>query len=111
SEVAAKLGDHRVTFDLGRATTEGSFVWIDGHPLSLLVSNSVLTLDAGRIIKLSPEHYRVIWNTGEILDVTINGAELDVTASLSSMDGSGSVEGLLGSDSDWNSDFELADGT
>jgi von Willebrand factor type D domain/PEP-CTERM motif len=111
SEVAAKLGDHRVTFDLDRASAGGSFVWVDGHPISLHADNLALSLSAGRIVRLSPEHYQVIWNTGEILDVVNAGSFLNVTASLSPTDGPGSVEGLLGSDSGWARDFQLADGT
>jgi hypothetical protein len=111
SEVAAKLGDHRVTFDLDRASAGGSFVWIDGHPISFHWDNPVLSLEAGRIVKLSPDHYQVIWNTGEILDVTNAGSFLNETAWLAPTDGPGSVEGLLGSDRGWSSDFQLADGT
>jgi hypothetical protein len=61
SAVAAKLGDHRVTFDLDRASAGGSFVWIDGRPKSFEMHNPILALDAGRIIQLSPDHYQVIW--------------------------------------------------
>jgi len=111
SAVATKLGDHRVTFDLDRAGAGGSFVWIDGHPISFQMHDSVLSLGAGRIIQLSPDHYQVIWNTGEILDVTNAGSLLNETVWLSPTDGPGSVEGLLGSDSGWRSDFQLADGT
>ena len=110
SEVAAKLGDRNVTFDLDRAHAGESFVWIDGHPASLSAGNRVVTLDAGRIIEISPSDYQVIWNTGETLDVTNAGSCLEVTASLSPKDGPGSVEGLLGSDSGWDSDFQLPNG-
>jgi len=111
SAVAAKLGDHRVTFDLDRVRAGGSFVWIDGHPMSFHGDNPVLSLGAGRIVQLSPDHYQVIWNTGEILDVTNTGSFLNETAWLSATDGPGSVEGLLGRDSGWSTDFQLADGT
>jgi hypothetical protein len=111
SAVAAKLGDHRVTFDLDRASAGGSFVWIDGHPISFYPDNPALSLGVGRIIQLSPDHYQVIWNTGEILDVTNAGSLLNETVWLSPTDGPGSIEGLLGSDSGWSSDFQLADGT
>lgn len=39
SEVAAKLGGDRITFDLDRATAGESFVWIDGRPVSLSAGN------------------------------------------------------------------------
>ncbi len=110
SEVAAKLGDRNVTFDLDRAHAGESFVWIDGHPASLSAGNRVVTLDAGRIVEISPSDYQVIWDTGETLEVTDAGSCLEVTASLSPKDGPGSVEGLLGSDSGWDSDFQLPNG-
>ena len=110
SEVGADLGDHRVTFDVDRAKAGDSFVWIDGRPASLSVDNPFLILDGGSIIELSPTDYRVIWNTGEILDVTNHGYYLNVASSLSLADGPGSVEGLLGSASGQNSDFRLPDG-
>ena len=110
SEVGADLGDHRVTFDVDRAKAGESFVWIDGHPASLSLDNPIFILDDGSIIELSPTSYRVIWNTGEIIDITNHGSSLDVASSLSLADGPGSVEGLLGSDSGQNSDFRLPDG-
>src|SRR5262249_54535984 len=72
--------------------------------------NPVLSLGAGSIVQLSSDHYQVIWNTGEILDVINAGTFLDETTWLSPTDGPGSVEGLLGGDSGWSSDFQLADG-
>ncbi len=110
SEVAAKLGDHIVTFDLDRANAGESLVWIDGHPASLSAGNHLVTLASGQIIELSPKSYQVVWDTGETLDVTDAGPCLNVTASLSPKDGPGSVEGLLGSDSGWDDDFQLPDG-
>jgi probable HAF family extracellular repeat protein len=111
SEVAAKLGNNIVTFDLDRANSGGSFVWIDGHPASLSADHRVIALAAGQIVEISPNDFQVIWDTGETLEVTDAGPCLDVTASLSSKDGPGSVEGLLGSDSGWDSDFQLPNGT
>jgi hypothetical protein len=111
SEVAARLGDHTITFDLDRANAGGSFVWIDGHPASVSADGQVVTLAAGRIVELSRNEYQLIWDTGETLDVTDAGSCLDVTAALSPKDGPGSVEGLLGSDSGWDSDFQLPNGT
>ena len=111
SEVAAKLGTDRVTFGLDRASSGASFVWVDGRSTSLSAGSPVLVLDGGRIVQLSPTEYQVIWDTGEILDVANAGSYLNVTfphwANLSP----GSVEGLLGTDTGWNSDFHLADGT
>ena len=111
SEVAAKLGTQRVTFDLDRASAGGSFVWVDGHPTSLSTDNPVLVLDAGRIVRLSSSEYEVIWDTGEILKVTNAGSYLNVIFPQWANLSPGSVEGLLGNDTGWSSDFRLADGT
>jgi probable HAF family extracellular repeat protein len=111
SEVAAKLGNDIVTFDLDRAKSGGSFVWIDGHAASLSADNRVIALAAGQIVEISPNDYQVVWDTGETLDITDAGPCLNVTAALSPKDGPGSVEGLLGSDSGWDSDFQLPNGT
>ena len=101
SEAAAQLCNHRVSFDVDRAGTGGSFVWLDGSPSSLNAS-SVLNLGACNIDELSPEHYRVAWDTGEVLDV-VNvagsfGSYLDLSSLLSWIDTLGSMEGLLSSD-------------
>ncbi|MDD5035646.1 MAG: VWD domain-containing protein [Methylococcaceae bacterium] len=96
SEAAAKVGDHRVTFDVDHTRGGGSLVWIDGHPVSLSLDKPVYTLDGGTIILLSPQHYQVLWDTGEILNVTDNGFFLDVSAALSPHDKQGTMDGLLG---------------
>jgi uncharacterized membrane protein len=98
SEAAATLCNHRITFGIDRASTGGSFVWLDGSPSSLSADNPVLTLGTCKIDELSPEHYQVVWDTGEILDVTNNGTYLDLSSQLSWIDGLGSMEGLLSSD-------------
>jgi uncharacterized membrane protein len=105
-EAAATLCNHNVTFDVGRPSAGESFVWIDGSPSSLSIASPVLTLGACKIVELSPEHYQVFWNTGEMLDVTSNFAQqdgmsayyLDLSSQLSWIDGLGSIEGLLSSD-------------
>ena len=98
SEAAATLCNHNVTFDIDRASAGGSFVWLDGSPLSLSVASPVLNLGSWKIDELSPEHYQVFWATGEMLDVTDNGTYLDLSSQLSWIDELGSVEGLLSSD-------------
>ena len=98
SGAAATLCNHNVTFDIDRASAGGSFVWIDGSPSSLSVASPVLTLGTCKIDELSPEHYQVVWNTGEMLDVTNTGSYLDLSSELSWIDGLGSMEGLLSSD-------------
>jgi probable HAF family extracellular repeat protein len=98
SEAAATLCNHSVNFDIDRARTGGSFVWLDGSPSSLSVTSPALTLGNCKIDELSPEHYQVVWDTGEMLEVTNNGTYLDLSSQLSWIDGLGSLEGLLSSD-------------
>ena len=72
------------------------------------IAAPVLTLGACKIVELSPEHYQVVWDTGEILDVTDNFAQrdgmsasyLDLSSQLSWIDALGSMEGLLSSELD-----------
>jgi PEP-CTERM motif len=64
----------------------------------LSIASPVLTLGTCKIDELSPEHYQVVWNTGEMLDVTNTGSYLDLSSELSWIDGLGSMEGLLSSD-------------
>jgi PEP-CTERM motif-containing protein len=98
SEAAATLCNHNVTFDIDRATARGNFVWLDGSASSLSVDNPALTLGACAVFELSPEHYQVVWNTGEMLDVIDNDTYLDLSSQLSWLDGLGSMEGLLSSE-------------
>jgi probable HAF family extracellular repeat protein len=111
SALAARVGNDSVTFELERANKGESFVAVDGHPSFFSAATGVITLDAGRIEEISPNDYRVVWDTGETLDVTDAVSHLDLTISLSPKDGPGSVEGLLGTDSGWDSDFQLPNGT
>jgi hypothetical protein len=98
SSTAVKLGDHRVSFDVDHAVEGGSLLWIDGHPVPLNQNNPI-TLDGGRIVEIAPQQYQVVWDAGELINVTNFGAYLDVTATLPSLDLIGSVEGLLAADS------------
>jgi PEP-CTERM motif-containing protein/VWD domain-containing protein len=98
SEAAAALCNHRITFDVDRSSAGGSFVWIDDHASSFSANNPVLTLDGCEVVELAPVRYRVVWDTGEILDVTNTGTYLDLSSWLSWIDGPGSVEGPLSSD-------------
>ena len=87
SEAAATLCNQNVNFDIDRASGGGSFVSIDGQSSSLSVASPVLNLGTCKIDELSPEHYQLVWNTGEILDVTDNGTYLDLSSQLSWIDG------------------------
>jgi hypothetical protein len=99
TEAAATLCNHNVTFEIDRANSGESFVWVDGSPTSLGIARPVLALGSCTIHETSPEHYKVVWDTGEILDITNNnGTYLDLSSSLSWIDELGSMEGLLATD-------------
>ena len=101
SQVAAGIGSDRVTFGLDRANS----VWLDGAAYTFNGS-STLTLSGGTVQQLSSSSYVVTWNTGESLTVDLGGSYINSTVALSHTDGMGSVQGLLGSNSGVNSDFE-----
>ena len=90
--IAAEVGSDRVTFGIDRTDT----VWIDGQGVSLS-SNPVVTLADGTLEQTSADTYRLVWNTGEELDITDAGSYLNATVSLPSSD-AGNVQGLLGND-------------
>jgi len=91
------LCNHKVTFDIDRASV-GGFVSLDGSPILLSTDSPALIGKGCEVLQISPNHDRVIWNTGEMLDVTDNGTYLDLSSQLSWIDGLGSMEGLLSSD-------------
>ena len=99
SQAAATLCNHKVTFDIDRASA-GGFVWLDNSSISLSVGSSRSIGNGCEILENSPNDYRLIWNTGEMLDVTNQGTYLDLSSQLSSLDLLGPMEGLLGSELD-----------
>ena len=109
SGVAADLCNSAASFELGRASAGGSLLWIDGHPSSLSLAHPDLTLGGCRIDQTSASSYKLVWDTGEILDVTDLGSYLNVSSSLSPEDAPGSVEGLLGTNSGFLNDLPLPD--
>jgi hypothetical protein len=70
-----------------------------------------LNLNGGRLIELSPALFKLVWNTGEEMTVTVGGDLLNYTIHLPAKDGPNSIEGLLGSHTGAANDFQLADGT
>ena len=90
--VAAQVGSDRVTFGIDRTDV----VWIDGQGVSLS-SNPVVTLADGTLEQTSADTWRLVWNTGEELDITDAGSYLNATVSLPNSD-AGNVQGLLGND-------------
>ncbi|HVV92957.1 MAG TPA: VWD domain-containing protein, partial [Hyphomicrobiales bacterium] len=107
TEIAAKVGSDRVTFDIGRANT----VWVDGKAAKLDLNHPVVELDGGAVAEVAPNSYLVTWKTGETIAVTDSGTYLNVTTLLGTGDGPNSVKGLLGPADGAAHAFELADGT
>jgi T5SS/PEP-CTERM-associated repeat protein len=108
TELAAQLGDDRVTFAVGRANP----VYIDGAATALQVG-AAQSLADGTLARLSSAAYRLTWNTGESLTVAVTGQGgwLDWSVGLGPQDGAGSVQGLLGSNSGQATDFQLPNGS
>jgi T5SS/PEP-CTERM-associated repeat protein len=107
TELAAQLGDDRVTFAVGRANP----VHIDGAPDTALQVGAVQSLAGGTLTRLSAASYRLAWSMGESVTVTDKGTWLDWSVALGPHDGPGSMQGLLGSDSGQATDFQLPDGS
>ena len=109
TELAATLGDDRVTFAVGRANP----VYIDGAADTTLQVGATQSLADGTLARLSAATYRLTWNTGESVTVAVTGQGgwLDWSVGLGPTDGAGSVQGLLGSDSGQATDFQLPNGS
>jgi hypothetical protein len=109
TQIAAELGDgQRVNF----IAAGGPVVWVDGQADTTLGIGASQTLDDGsELLRITSDSYKLIWHTGETLNVTDRGAFFDLSAALSPADHPGSVQGLLGSDAGQASDFSLPDGT
>jgi hypothetical protein len=106
--LATRLGDHRITFAVGR----DSVIRIDGTPETGLSTGTVQDLGGGTLTQLDDTGYRLDWTAGRSLTVhDVAGQYLDWTAGLGPDDGPGSVHGLLGSDAGQANDFQLPDGT
>jgi len=107
TELAAELGDARVTVALGRANP----LYVNGTPDTLGVGE-VQSFEGGTLSRLSPNSYRLAWSAGESVTVTdVNDTYLDWTVGLGPQNGPGSVHGLLGSGTGQAMDFQLPDGT
>ncbi len=107
TELAAQLGDTRVTFAVGR----DSAVYIDGVADTTLQSGGVQNFAGGSLARLSADTWRLSWNSGEQVTVSDHGLSLDWSVGLGANDGRGSVQGLLGTDSGWARDFQLPNGS
>ena len=109
TQIAAQLGDgERVNF----MAADGPVVWLDGRADTTLgIGTSQILADSSRLLRVSADSYKLIWHTGETLNVTDHGAFFDLSAALSTAALPGSVQGLLGSDTGRATDFSLPDGT
>jgi hypothetical protein len=103
SGTAMQVGEDRVTFDPNRKNP----IWVDGRAVPISFQNPIFTLPGGAVQMLSPGAFRVIWNTGEVVDVSNNRANV----TLASGDSPGTILGLLGSNDGNGNEFELPDGT
>ena len=106
TQIAAEVGTDRVTIDASRAST----VYLDGSPLAVTIGTPV-TLNGGELTELSAGSYRITWNTGESVTVTLEGGFLDVNVGLGANDTAGTISGLLGPNNGQANDFTLPDGT
>ena len=103
TEVAARIGDDTFSFDMrGIAGINGTVAPFGG-------AGSIRSLAGGSIVALSPMSYEITWSTGEVLDISSTGEYIDLAVRLGPHDGPGSVEGLMGSASGRERDFQLAD--
>ncbi len=107
TQVAAALGSDRVTFDWTRPNP----VWVDGSVATLSQANPELILPGGTIDEVTPNMFRVNWNTGETMTVTYAGSYINVVDGVPPGDLAGGVAGLQGEAEGQVNDFQLADGT
>jgi hypothetical protein len=107
TELAAMVGDTRVSFAFGR----DALLHVDGAADDGLQVGGVQSFAGGSLAQLAANVYQLRWDTGRSVTVTDQGGYLDWTVGLGAQDGPGSVKGLLGSNSGQDSDFALSDGT
>ena len=72
--VAIALGSDRVTFDWTRADP----VWVDGAASAISMADPTLTLPDGTITEMSPDMFKVNWDTGETMTVTSFGSYINI---------------------------------
>jgi hypothetical protein len=109
SEVAADLCNDIVTFEVNPAGGTENFLSVHGHPTSVNAVHPKLAVGGCQLDELSSNEFQLIWDTGEILDVTDMGTYLNVSSQLSAEDEPGTLEGLLGTESGFLNDIPLAD--
>ena len=107
TELAAMIGDVRISFAVGR----DRLVHVDGTADAALHVGGVQSFAGGTLAQLSANVYQLSWNTGRSVTITEQDGYLDWAVGLGAQDGPGSVRGLLGSNSGRATDFQLPDGT
>ena len=105
--VAIALGSDRVTFDWTRADP----VWVDGAASAISMADPTLTLPDGTITEMSPDMFKVNWDTGETMTVTSFGSYINIVDGIPGNAGPGAYAGLQGEDEGQSNDIQLADGT
>ena len=106
TQTAVSVGSDTITFDLTRA----DFVYVDGAPTTVSMTDPVLHLAAGTLTELTPNVFQVNWNTGETMTVTDNGVWENVADGIPASEPN-QVQGLQGEDDGPTADFQLSDGT
>src|SRR5262249_49710147 len=103
-------GTDRVTFDWSRANP----VFADGSASAISQANPTLTFGGGTVTEISPDMFKVDWNTGETMTLTHfagpNGY-INILYGIPGNAGPGAYGGLRGEDEGQKNDFQLADGT
>ncbi|HZK91650.1 MAG TPA: choice-of-anchor D domain-containing protein, partial [Stellaceae bacterium] len=115
TQVAVSLADSsqasgidRITFDWKTRTDP---VYVNGVAnTTLSMASPDLTLPGGTITEISPNMFRVNWNTGETMTVTGNSHNDNVIDGIP-LSEPGLVAGLQGEDEGTANDFQLNDGT
>ena len=106
--VAAQIGPHRVAI-YPNGESAGSVI-IDGEPATVAVGYDT-PIEADRLVRLSESTYRLVWETGEILEVDVESRSLDMRMSVPESRAA-QVRGLWGNaDGDRSDDLRTREGT
>jgi fibronectin-binding autotransporter adhesin len=102
--LAAQFGDTALIFEVGKPIT----LHVDGATDTVLTPNANHAFSGGTLTAVSPDTWRVVWNSGEVITVSEHGISLDWQVSAHDP---ASVQGLLGPNSAPWSYQHLPDGT
>ena len=105
TEVGAAVGSDDIVF----AVDAGAPFYQNGTAETIGIGNT-LALSGGSVTQTSGNTYRVNWNTGESMSVTLNGSIISESIVLTAAD-AGNVQGLLGpDDGNPSTDLQLPNG-